>query len=330
MDFPYLQLYYTNEERINIFKKLSYLNVERGKFIEKTISKNKFHLKYDSINLPLENFLYKGEYKFIIYPDNYYLEYGLLSSTFLDKCKAVCKFSKYDSPYDYYMKNRDREEYKGKTGIDLREAIYFSLKYECSNHNPAIISYFIKLFNAKRILDPAGGWGDRLLGALSCDIDLYLNVDPNPCLHPFYREMINVLLPYSPNPKMDVITMKGAFEKVQLGRKIKESSIDLVYTSPPYFDYEVYTGEKGQSIIDNTTEDKWISNFLIPFLKKCLKFLKKEGHMVLYFSQEKGSTYIEKMFQYILENKKFEYLGCYWYASEKLRGLHPIFIWKKL
>ena len=52
--------------------------------------------------------------------------------------------------------------------------------------------------------------------------------------------------------------------------------------------------------------------------------------MVLYFSQEKGSTYIEKMFSYIENEKKFKYDGCYWYSSEQLKGLHPIFIFVKV
>ena len=52
---------------------------------------------------------------------------------------------------------------------------------ECSTHNPLIIKYFIRKFAARRVLDFSSGWGDRLIGALTSDIDLYVGVDPNEC-----------------------------------------------------------------------------------------------------------------------------------------------------
>ena len=325
IEFPYLNLFYTNEEKIKIFRNLCKINLE-----EKVLEKNNFFLKYENIKLPFHKFLSSdGKFHFLQYKNDFYLDYGLLSSTFLDKCKVICKFSTFDSPLDYYTKNFSLERFKNKKGIELREEIYFSQKFECSNHNPAIIKFFINLYKAKRILDPSSGWGDRLLGALSCDIDLYISTDPNPCLHKYYKEMLKVLKAESPNPKAEFITLKSGFEKVRLSGKIDKESIDLIYTSPPYFDYEIYTDDKGQSIIGKT-EELWFTSFIIPFIEKCYTYLKKDGHMVLYFSQEKGSTYIEKMFSYIENEKKFKYDGCYWYSSEQLKGLHPIFIFVKV
>lgn len=38
---------------------------------------------------------------------------------------------------------------------------------------------------------------------------------------------------------------------------------DLIFTSPPYFDLEVFTTEGEQSIITHSTFDKWMVHFYL-------------------------------------------------------------------
>ena len=52
------------------------------------------------------------------------------------------------------------------------------------------MKYIIEHFNSKKILDMSSGWGDRLVGAMACNIDCYHGFDPNSCLHPGYKKMI--------------------------------------------------------------------------------------------------------------------------------------------
>lgn len=319
--FPYLNKIYTDEERIDIFKKL--LNTDLKK-----LKLNKSDIKINNIRLKKYKFMFQNNYHILISEPDFYENFGILSATFIDECKAVCKFAHFDTPLEYY--NKHKTELDGITNLkEKRDKIYFGLnKMECSNHNPILIKYFIKMFNAKRILDPSSGWGDRLLGAMSCDIDLYISTDPNTCLHPFYKQMIELLKPYSPNKTMEIINLISGFETCDISKYY--NSIDLIYTSPPYFNYEVYTNETSQSMA-NKNESEWVKSFLIPFLNKCYDSLKINGHLVLYFSQPRGCSYIEFMFKYIdTELLGFVFMGSFIYATINFKGAHPIFLFKKI
>ena len=64
----------------------------------------------------------------------------------------------------------------------------------------------------------------------------------------------------------------------------KEKKYDLVFTSPPFFDLEVYENEKSQSISKFNTLEKWKQNFLIPAMEKSVSALEMNGHLVIYVS----------------------------------------------
>ena len=184
----------------------------------------------------------------------------------------------------------------------------------------------LKIFKPLNWLDPTAGWGDRLLGAMASDIDLYVGTDPNPCLHPNYKSMIYVLGKYSPNPKAKFVLIESPFETADLS---PYSNFDLVYTSPPYFDYEKYSKNNTQSHLTYTNEDSWYKNFLQVSILKSIKLLKSNGYMVLYIGQEKNKSYMEKFLPWVVSLPNIYYLGCIFYSNKKFKDPHPIFIYKK-
>ena len=321
-DFPYRNKLYNDNDRIEKFKKL--LNYE---LIHVIINKKP---SYINITYPLPYFLYKGEYHYITYKVSDYWDVFVLSDFFNDECRMKCAFGSSISPYEYYQKNKENiiNSLKSKnieiTDLNIRNNMY-GLTRECSNHNPAIIKYFIKKYKARKILDISSGWGDRLLGALSCDIDLYFGTDPNGCLHPNYKKMIDLLKPLSPNSNAEFNLNHNTFENVN----ITYNDFDLIFTSPPYFDYEKYTEEKGQSHLSYNTENKWLEEFLKVSILKALNKLKYNGYLVLYFSQEKGKTYMEKFLEWIITLEDIYYIGCMFYSVDNFKSPHPIFIYKK-
>lgn len=322
VDYPYRNDIYSNNDRITRFLNLKSTSLT---FVAIDIK------PYVQIKLHDNVFLYKGQYWYIRWNTKDYDKVHILSDLFIDTCRSKCSFGDYMSPYIYYKKNKkiliNSILSSGNTvnSYNLREAIYKNIP-ECSTHNPTIIKFFIKYFKAKNILDMCAGWGDRLLGALSSDIDFYMGVDPNPCNHPCYQNMINLLKPYSPNPKAKYLLINSKFEELDIGNY----TFDLMFSSPPYFDYEKYTNDPGQSHISFTNENTWYENFLQPSIIKCVSVLKYGGYMVLYISQQKGKTYMEKLLTWLPHIPNVYYMGAMHYTDEKPKIYsHPVFIFRK-
>ena len=60
----------------------------------------------------------------------------------------------------------------------------------------------------------------------------------------------------------------------------KSESLDLCFTSPPYFDTEKYSDEESQSYKKFPTKDEWVNGFLKTTIENCYRGLKKGGYML--------------------------------------------------
>lgn len=324
-DFPYRNLLYTDKDRIDKFKNLIKTS------LVKTIKPNKLHKYPINIDLPTNLLTYEGKYYYIKSDDTKYFDVFILSDLFNDDCRMKCSFAGDVTPYDYYTKNKNkiesylRENGKEVTPMNMRNALY-NFSKGCSVHNPAIIKYFIDLYGAKRVLDMSSGWGDRLLGSMAAGVDLYYGSDPNKCLHKNYKRMIELLVPHTKNPNMMIYIKQSGFEDVD----IPYNDFDLAFTSPPYFDYEIYTRDTTQSMSKYNNAKLWLDNFLKVCFNKIVKHIRSGGHIVFYISQQKRHMYMEEFIKYTLANKQLKYLGCMYYTNMKYVQPHPIFIWKKL
>ena len=58
-------------------------------------------------------------------------------------------------------------------------------------------------------------------------------------------------------------------------------SIDLCFTSPPYFSTERYSNEDSQSYKKFPSQDAWLNKFMKRTLLNCHKGLKPAGHLVV-------------------------------------------------
>jgi hypothetical protein len=231
-------------------------------------------------------------------------------------------------PIEYFERNKKYLFEKKLQPEALREFIYTKSR-ECSTHNPLIIAYFIRALKAKKILDMSCGWGDRLIGSLAAGVDLYYGCDPNSCLHKGYQQIIDLLRPYSPNPKAQITINCAPFESHTIPEELGQ--FDLMYTSPPYFDYEDYSKETTQSIASSEilNEDQWLNKFLYPSVKKIISRIKPRGHIIFYFSQGPTHGYMEKFLKWMKnDEQQVDYLGNVFFGKDRKR-VHPIFIWRK-
>jgi 16S rRNA G966 N2-methylase RsmD len=291
-DYPYYNLIYkVNKKQIKEKVKEFKPNIITTKFLDAKQYKKKYFIIIDK------------------WEDNYQL--NSLTDYFSEKERIKCKFGRYLSPLEYYIKNKNK--FKNKNVIDIREKLFLETKF-CNNFRISVVLTILQSFNVKKYLDISAGWGDRLLASLLYDVELYCGVDPNKDLHKHYKEMINTFA----KKKKKFILIEDGFETA----KLPDTKFDLVFSSPPFFDLEKYSNYDKDSLTKFKTEKNWCDNFLMKSIFKAYKYLEKNGHMILYIH---SSPYVDKR---LLElNKIMKYKGIIYFYENKLRGMH---VWQKL
>ena len=133
---------------------------------------------------------------------------------------------------------------------------------------PSIAMDIYCRFNPTSILDMTMGWGGRLLGACALNIPKYTGIDLNVSLKKPYEEMVEVL-------KEHTTTKINLIFKDALKVDYNKLDYDLVLTSPPYYNIEIYTGTEKMS------EEEWNETFYKPLFNKTWDGLKVGGHYCL-------------------------------------------------
>ena len=152
---------------------------------------------------------------------------------------------------------------------ELKRGIYFNCGLPKSTmYRPQMMKLACMKYNAETVLDPCAGWGGRMLGAVSAGCKYYA-FEPNTTTYDNLQKLINFL---------------GIQNRVQIicddARNMNNynlPNVDLVLTSPPYFDLEVYTHEDTQSITNCDNYDNWCETFLKPIIEKSLAHLMAKG-----------------------------------------------------
>ena len=127
---------------------------------------------------------------------------------------------------------------------------------------PTTAMYIYTKYKATSVLDPCAGWGGRMLGAWALDIK-YLGYDTNPALQYPYNDLMTLL------NKGDSLRMLWASS---LTSDFSGIDYDLVLTSPPYINLELYPG-----MTPFEGKAQFYKNFLIPLIDKCREHINAGG-----------------------------------------------------
>jgi hypothetical protein len=173
--------------------------------------------------------------------------------------------------------------------------------YKASNF-PALIArnlydyVFLPVRSNKRVLDPCAGYGGRLTGFWACDTcRSYVGIDPNPQLVGPYGEMEKWLR-----------THTGIDKRVQMIQHCAEDfeydvlkPVDIIFTSPPYFNLEKYGTQATQSYIRYPSLEQWTQEFLLQLVDRCVVCLKDDGVLALNIRPHPSWKYpvLEKLIQ---------------------------------
>ena len=150
-------------------------------------------------------------------------------------------------------------------------------------------------FKPQHILDPCAGWGGRLVGACAAGVLNYTGIDCNANLKEPYLKMIDILNELTNNQTSDH-GLKGTPTKIQIlfqdALLVDYSKIDydMIFTSPPYYNIELYSGTVKRS------KQEWTDGFYKPLFSKVFEHLLVGGHMCINISIEIYNEVFLKLF----------------------------------
>jgi hypothetical protein len=146
-----------------------------------------------------------------------------------------------------------------------------------SNFRPAAARGIISRYSGAGsvVLDFSAGFGGRLLGCLTLN-RRYAGIEPATAQMQGLREMASTLRSLTSTP---VELIKGCAEDVM--PRLERSSVDLIFSSPPYFKVERYSLEPTQSYCRYPTYDAWKDRFLYPVLIASHRLLKPGGLLII-------------------------------------------------
>lgn len=139
------------------------------------------------------------------------------------------------------------------------------------------------LHNIKKpiVWDPSAGFGARLLGfAAACPAGVYIATEPSTQIYTDLRVLSSAIRTKRPNMSIKIHN-HGSEVKF-----LKSNSVDLVFTSPPYFNTEKYFDEPGQCWRDFPTLDQWNNNYVTPTIEQAAGALRRGGILAINVSTE--------------------------------------------
>jgi hypothetical protein len=146
------------------------------------------------------------------------------------------------------------------------------------------------------IYDPSSGWGGRILGAMSVRDDKfihYVGTDPNTDHNTTtgrtkYHEVADFF--NSKTSRSSFLSHSNTYEIFQDGSEVirdnpdfqkYRGTVDLVFTSPPYFSKEVYSDDPEQSCHKfGSSYEAWRDGFLKPTLETCVEWLRSDRYLL--------------------------------------------------
>jgi hypothetical protein len=194
------------------------------------------------------------------------------------------------------------------------------------------------------IYDPSSGWGGRILGAMSSRKKIhYIGTDPNPDNFDRYEAVADFYNSNCVDDYSETFTQFFEVEKQSntydvyregselIGNNSKFQSykgkLDLVFTSPPYFNREQYSQDENQSFKAYSQYDDWVENFLKPTLTTAYDYLKNDRYILWNIASIKigANTYydLEGDSRKILEELGCEYKGKLKMLMTRMIGLDP-------
>lgn len=283
-----------------------------------------------------------GNYCLVITDPKDYTEIDYLSDLFQENVRLKClRTDAKITPWDLWLRDgkriikqtenvhRNSRKNRPLSQLDIRQA-FFAISKEVTNFKPTLALFIYEQFKPLNILDMCAGWGDRMIAAAayvarseSLDPITYTAYDPNLELRPGHDNLKKLLIELVPKisaPNFDIIYQP--FETSQLLQEY-----DLAFTSPPFFDLEVYSNDKTQSLSQYTTLESWLHSFLFVLADKAWQSLRPGGHLVIHLNDTRHAM-CEPLLQYMSTKSEAIWKGAISCIGVKGKA-RPLWVWQK-
>ena len=226
--------------------------------------------------------------------------------------------------YDYEIKHNG-----GRFTVNrLRQnAKVYCSKQSVSNFRPTVAKYIYNTYGNNGVIwDMSGGFGGRLLGFLASNCKHYIATEPSTLT---YEGLLKIKNDYSYVDKKVEIFKMGSEDFIP-----KKESLDLCFTSPPYFDTEKYSEEQSQSYIKFVTRQKWLDGFLRRTIENCYFALKENGYMIINIANVKSFQNLEQETVRLANETGFELTDTLYLTLSSIAGKgikrEPVFVFQKM
>jgi len=221
------------------------------------------------------------------------------------------------------FKNKDLKEFS-PVSIESKYSYRDSRAY---NFPVNIACHMYNKYGGKRVIDFCSGFGGRLVGFWKSNVTEYIGIDPNKNID--YNSILKWVGENDPQKKRVSIIRKPA-ESVDFSSLGGE--FDFVFTSPPYYDLEVYSDDKTQSVSRYKTYDVWFDKFLKTVLDKSIDVLKINGYIAINIQNIKNYNIADDMCNFLDSKKNLEREKdiVYKKSSKTKKNLERIYLYRKI
>ncbi len=129
-----------------------------------------------------------------------------------------------------------------------------------------------------KVLDPCAGWGGRMIGYVSSGLGgEYMATDPSTKTFNGLNKLKEFLFSAENITKPEIKLFNMPFEDLEL----PDNYFDFAFTSPPYFDTEIYSDEESQAFKRYKTIEEFNEKFLKKLIIQSLVALKPGRPLLL-------------------------------------------------
>ena len=154
---------------------------------------------------------------------------------------------------------------------------------------PAIARFLYETYCPKGglVWDPCAGWGGRLMGASAAGVR-YVGTDVEP-------ETVEG------NQKLAEALGYDAQVVLQPAQTFEVPQVDMVFTSPPYFNVEHYGESDAQSFRVFSTFEGWVEGFMKPLIQRAHEGLREGGVLALNVAEVRQRKEVFPLPDHVLE-----------------------------
>jgi tRNA1(Val) A37 N6-methylase TrmN6 len=150
---------------------------------------------------------------------------------------------------------------------EIKRGIYFCTGLTKNTmFRPHLAKTVVSYFPGDTVLDPCAGWGGRMLGTLAAG-KKYIGFEPNT---ETYQGLKNIADFIGEKPKLHNTGAENIYKNVP-------TLVDIVLTSPPYFNLEVYSDSPSQSENMHKTYEEWRDKWLAEVIYQATDCLTETG-----------------------------------------------------